>query len=276
VTIDSHQHFWRYSAAEYPWIPVDSPLQRDWLPADLESLQRPIGFDGSVAVQARQSLEETHWLLDLADAHPRVLGVVGWADLRAPGLDDVLHALAARQRLRGLRHVAQDEPDDEFLARPEFIRGVGRLHAFGLAYDILIYPRQLPAALRLVESLPDQTFILDHVAKPYIRKGEIQPWRDQIRALAAHPKVFCKVSGMVTEADHARWTPEQLQPYVDVVMDAFGPGRLMFGSDWPVCLLGASYARWFEAASGLLKGLSPADRAAVFGGNAQQAYGLKE
>lgn len=243
MRLDSHQHFWNYSAAEYPWIPHGSPLQRSWLPPDLARLHEPLGFAGSIAVQARQSVEESRWLLDLSDTHPGILGVVGWVDLQSESVEADLERFAPHPRWVGVRHVVQDEPDDEFLLRPAFQRGIARLRQFNLTYDLLIYPRQLPAAITLVGRFPEQRFVLDHIAKPVIRERRLSPWTDQIRELARNPNVVCKVSGMVTEADPRHWTPADLRPYLDVVFEAFGPRRLMFGSDWPVCLLAADYAR---------------------------------
>lgn len=274
MRIDSHQHFWRHSAAEYPWIPVGTPLHRDWLPADLARIHAPLSFDGSIAVQARQSTAESDWLLGLADADPRVKGVVGWVDLRAPQAEADLERLAAHPRFVGVRHVAQDEPDDGFLARPGFVRGVGLLARFGLVYDLLVYERQLPAAIELVRQLPSQPFVLDHVAKPRIRAGELSPWRERIRELARHDNVVCKVSGMVTEADHAGWKPADLAPYLDVVLEAFGPRRLMFGSDWPVCLLAASYERVLATAEEFTRGWAKDDVDAFFGGTCAAFYGV--
>jgi L-fuconolactonase len=275
MRLDAHQHFWRYRAAEYPWIPAGSPLHRDWLPADLAPLQRPLNFDGSIAVQARQSLAESDWLLGLADADPRVKGVVGWVDLRSPQVDADLERLAAHPRFCGVRHVAQDEPDDQFLARPEFVAGVARLARYELTYDLLIYPRQLPAALELVRQLPEQPFVLDHLAKPDLRHGTLSPWREQIRELARHPHVLCKVSGLVTEADHQHWQPAQFQPFLDVVFEAFGPRRLMYGSDWPVCLLAASYAEAEGLVRDYARGLDATDSAAFWGGNCADFYGVR-
>ena len=272
--LDSHQHFWRYSPEEYPWIPAGSALGRDWLPHDLDALQKPLGLDGSIAVQARQSLAESDWLLGLADANPRVRGVVGWVDLRSPDVGRDLARLARHPKFVGVRHVVQDEPEDDFILGAAFMEGIRRLREFDLAYDILIYPRQLPATLRLVERFPDQPFVLDHIAKPFIKRGTIQPWANHIRALSQFPNVLCKVSGMVTEADHDRWKPEDFAPYLDVVAEVFGPGRLMFGSDWPVCRLAASY----EAVEGLVRdhfrGWGAREQAAFWGGNCAAFYGV--
>lgn len=274
MKIDAHQHFWRYDAAQYPWIPAGSPLHRDWLPADLAKLQAPLGFDGSVAVQARQGIEESDWLLGLADADPRVKAVIGWVDLRSPDVAKDLERLARHPRFAGVRHVVQDEPDDDFMIRPDFLRGISLLRQFGLTYDILIYPRQLPAALRLVAQFPEQPFVLDHIAKPGIKDGAMSPWREQIRELARSENVLCKVSGMVTEADHRAWKASDFRPYLDVVFEAFGPSRLMWGSDWPVCLFAAGYEQCLELVSDYAGTLSAADRAGLFGGNCARFYGI--
>ncbi len=274
MRLDSHQHFWRHRAAEYPWIPAGTPLHRDWLPADLATLQRPLGFDGSIAVQARQSLAESDWLLGLADADPRIRGVVGWVDLRSLQVEEDLERLSDHPRFVGVRHVVQDEPDDQFLMRPDFVRGIGLLGRFDLTYDLLLYPRQLPAAIALARAFPSQPFVLDHIAKPPIKTGGLSPWREQIGELAREPNVRCKVSGMVTEADHGAWRPEDFRPYLEVVMEAFGARRLMFGSDWPVCLLAAGYAEVEGLVRDQVRGLDAADSEAFWGGNCAKFYGV--
>lgn len=271
--LDAHQHFWRYSPEEYPWIPPGSLLQRDWLPPDLERIQGALGWSGSIAVQARQSLAETRWLLELAQTHHGIAGVVGWVDLRSADLDSVLESLASHPKWVGVRHVVQDEPDD-FLLREDFARGVSRLRRFGLTYDLLIYPRQLPSAISLVQRFPEQPFVLDHCAKPAIASGQMSPWRADLRRLAALPNVCCKVSGLVTEADWARWNVEALHPYLQEVLEAFGPSRLMWGSDWPVCLHAASYARWWEVCQEWTADWSTGQRDAFFGENAVGFYGI--
>jgi len=275
VKFDSHQHFWSYDPAQYPWIPPGSPLQRNWLPPDLAPLLSAAGLDGCIAVQARQTLEESRWLLELAEHHTIIKGVVGWVDLRSPDLDRDLAALARHPKFRGVRHVVQDEPDVNFMLGAEFLRGIGKLRAHGLTYDILIYPQQLPAAIELAGRFPEQPFVLDHIAKPHIKDGTLEPWQTQIRELAKAPNVLCKVSGMVTEADHATWTAEDFKPYLDVVFEAFGEDRLMYGSDWPVCLYAASYARMFTLIDDYTRGLSSVARDKFFGGNAARFYGLK-
>jgi L-fuconolactonase len=273
MNLDSHQHFWSYDERQYPWIPKGTPVHRDWLPEDLSALQRPLGLDGSIVVQARQTLEESRWLLTLADHDPRIKGVVGWADLRSPAVEEQLAELAKHPRFRGVRHVVQDEKDERFMQGAEFRRGIGSLKKYGLTYDILVYARQLPSAIELVREFPDQPFVLDHIAKPSIKAGIIEPWRTQMRELARAPRLMCKVSGMVTEADQNTWKPSDLQPYLDVVLECFGPERIMWGSDWPVCLLAASYERVFEVVKEYTKGLTETQRAAVFGGNCERFYG---
>jgi len=270
--IDAHQHFWEYDREQYPWIPVGSPLERDWLPADLACEQSPLDLHGSIAVQARQSLEETRWLLGLAGESELIRGVVGWVDLRSDRVEAELADLSRNPKLVGVRHVAQDEPDDWFLSRADFSRGVGHLQQFGLTYDLLIYPRQLSAAIELVRQHPAQPFVLDHIAKPEIRSGSMEPWREQIRELAQLPNVCCKLSGMVTEADHKSWTPDGLRPYLDVVFEAFGVERLMWGSDWPVCLLAARYEQVHGVVEEYTHSLSSEAREAIFGGNAVRFY----
>jgi len=274
MRIDAHQHFWRYRPDTHAWIDDSMiALRRDFLPADLHPLLRAAGFDGCIAVQAQQDVAETEWLLGLASQHPFICGVVGWVDLRAPDVRDRLSRLAAHPGLRGIRHVVQDEPDG-FMLRADFQRGVAALAEFDLAYDILIYARQLPEALRLVAAFPGQRFIVDHIAKPDIRAGAIDSWRTGITALARHDNVSCKLSGMVTEADWGAWTPAALEPYIDVAIDAFGPERLMIGSDWPVCTLAGTYEQVIAAASERVETRLPRAVEDVFGGNAARFYRL--
>lgn len=275
MKIDAHQHFWQYNPDEYGWIgPGMETLKQDRLPADLDEVAKPIGVKSSIAVQARQSLEETLWLLELAGRYPAIQGVVGWVDLRSPGVEGQLEQLAANPKLRGVRHVVQDEPDDEFMLRPEFQRGIAALAAWGLTYDILIFARHLPAACDLVARFPDQPFVLDHIAKPPIKDGILEPWDRDIRRLASFPNVWCKVSGMVTEADWQHWQAADLYPYLDVVFEAFGTDRLMFGSDWPVCTLAGTYDQVAGIMSDYVQTLSQHEQAAVWAGTAKSFYGL--
>jgi L-fuconolactonase len=275
MRLDSHQHFWRYDAQQYPWIAPGSPLQRDWLPPDLAPLLAAEKLDGCIAVQARQTIEESHWLLELAEHHSIVKGVVGWVDLRSPGVAKDLAALAPHPKFCGVRHVVQDEPDVNFMLGAEFQRGIGKLREFKLAYDILIFPRQLPAAIELARRFPEQPFVLDHIAKPPIMDGTLSPWREQIRELAKSPNVLCKVSGMVTEADLAAWKPADFRPFLDVVFEAFGEERLMYGSDWPVCLRAAKYAQVYQLVADYAQKLSDAAKEKIFGGNAARFYRVK-
>jgi L-fuconolactonase len=274
VRIDSHQHFWRFNPEDYGWMKSDWPIRRDFLPADLEPELRACNLDGCVAVQARQSLAESRWLLDLAEGASIIRGVVGWVDLCSPSITKQLEEFAPHPRFVGVRHVVQDEPDDEFMLRPDFLRGIAALREFGLTYDLLIFPRQLPAAIALVQKFPEQPFVLDHLAKPQIKDGVLSPWREQVRELSKLPNVSCKVSGMVTEADWQAWRADDFKPYLDVVFEAFGPDRLMFGSDWPVCLLAGSYERVFGLMRDYVGQLGTDSDTKFFGANAVKFYGL--
>ena len=275
MAIDSHHHFWSYNPREYGWIQETmSVLRRNFLPADLKTEIAPAGIEGVVSVQARQSLAETEWLLELAQGNDFICGVVGWVPLRSSELPSELQRLAGRTKLKAVRHVLQDEPDDDFMLRPDFDRGIAALREFGLRYDILIFERHLPQAIQLVDRHPELTFILDHIAKPRIKENVLSPWLANLADLARRPNVYCKLSGLVTEADHRSWTEAQLRPYLDAALEAFGPRRLMFGSDWPVCLLACEYGRWFRIVCDFASSLSSSDRARLLGGTAVEAYGL--
>jgi L-fuconolactonase len=275
MKIDAHQHFWKYSAAEYEWIDDSmAGLQHDFLPRDLEPLLAASGFGGSIAVQARQSLEETRWLLELAAQSDFIRGVVGWVDLCSPEIGAQLENLAQDKKLVGVRHVVQGEPDDEFMLRPAFRRGIGLLNQFGLAYDLLLYPRHLPVAAKLVRQFPEQRFVLDHIAKPRIAESVLQPWARDIRELAKAPNVACKLSGMVTEARWKQWKPADFRPYLETVLEAFGPARLMIGSDWPVCTVSADYGETMGLVTGFIESLSVEECNGILGGNCVRAYGL--
>lgn len=276
VRIDAHQHFWRYDPTAYPWI--DERMQRiarDFLPTDLQPLLTECGLDGAIAVQARQSLDETHFLVELAQQHDCVKAVVGWADLCADDLDATLDELCQHQQLRGLRHIVQDEPDDQFLLRNDFQSGVQKLADRDLVYDILIYPRQLDAAVSFVASLPDQPFVLDHLAKPDIKNQDTAAWQLGFEGLAQFEQVSCKISGMVTEAEWNGWKPDDFRTYLDVALESFGIDRLMFGSDWPVCLLAADgYREVYQLAADWASQLSEHEQQKLFGDNAVRVYGL--
>jgi len=273
MRIDAHQHFWRYSAEEYDWIDDSmASLRRDFVPLDLKPELDAAGFDACIAVQARQTLGETRWLLALADENPFIAGVIGWVDLRAESVREQLAELSENPRLVGVRHVVQAEPDDRFLLRPDFLRGIAALQEFDLTYDILIYPRHLPVAVEFVSRFPQQHFVLDHLAKPFIKAQTIEPWASNIRELARFPNVFCKVSGMVTEADWTSWKPEHFQPYLETALQAFAPDRLMIGSDWPVCRVAGSYSKVMSLVIEFLDQHAPDAREKLLGGNAQRAY----
>ena len=249
-------------------------LRRDFLIEHLRPLAGTAGVTGLVAVQACQSIEETSLLLAQADQHEEILGVVGWVPLAAPDAGDAIERLAGRRKLRGVRYLLQDEPDDEYMLRGDFNEGISRLRTFGLAYDLLVFERHLPATLTFVDRHPQQVFVLDHMAKPRIREGVLSPWKELMAELAARPNVYCKVSGLVTEADWALWTEADLRPYCDVALSTFGPKRLMFGSDWPVLTLGCAYGRWVETFRSLCAALTPEERAWIDERTAREAYGL--
>jgi len=276
IRLDSHQHFWRYDDQQYSWIPKGSPLHRDWLPNDLAPLLAKTGLDGCIAVQARQTIEESRWLLTLAGDSPIIKGVVGWVDLQAETVENELVELSKRPQFVGVRHVVQDEPDANFMLRPNFLRGIGKLKKFRLTYDLLVFPKQLPAAIELVNRFPEQPLVLDHIAKPPIKSSVLSPWREQIRELAKAPNVCCKVSGMVTEADQTNWKFDDFKPYLDVVFEAFGEDRLMYGSDWPVCLLAGSYESVLGLVADYTRNLSDVVRNKFFGGNTARFYGIKD
>ncbi|MGH9390715.1 MAG: amidohydrolase family protein [Vicinamibacteria bacterium] len=276
MRLDSHQHFWSYSEREYDWIDERmSRIRRDFAPSDLEPILRRNGFDGSVAVQVRQSLEETEYLLRLADEHDFIRGVVGFVDLRSPGARRDLERLSEHTRFRGVRHVVQAEPDDRFLLRDDFLRGVALLRDLGLTYDILVYHRHLPAVIDFVARFPEHRLILDHMGKPAIAKAELEPWASSIRKLGKNENLYCKLSGLVTEADWSGWKKADFALYLEIVLESFGPRRLLFGSDWPVATLAASYEKVVEIVEDFLDPLSSAEKDAVFGGNAADFYRLE-
>jgi L-fuconolactonase len=273
--IDAHHHLWCYEKEGYAWIgPQMTTLARDFLPDDLQRELTGSGVHGSVAVQARQSLDETRWLLDLAADSSVIRGVVGWAPIASPEFPGTLEGLQPFGKLKGLRHVIQDEPDDEFILRPGFNAGIALLKQHALVYDILIFERHLRAAISFVDRHPGQIFVLDHAAKPRIRERQLEPWRSNMRELARRENVYCKVSGLVTEAHWTEWGPADLQPYMDVVLEAFGPRRLMAGSDWPVCLLAATHQKWFSTLQSFIAPLSSAEQEMILGGVATEVYSL--
>ena len=277
MKIDSHQHFWSYDPVHYDWIDASMrSIRRDFLPADLAPLATAVGITGTVAVQARQSLIETDWLLDLADVHPSLIkGVVGWVPLREHGalIGPILDAYAGRPALKGVRHVLQGEPD-AYLADPSFNTALAQLAPRGLTYDLLVFARQLPAAIALVDRHPGLPIVLDHIAKPVVQGPPPAEWVKQLRELARRPHACCKLSGVVTEVPGWQWTPGLLRPYFDIALEAFGPSRLMFGSDWPVCQVAANYADWHRFVETCVAPLSVSERTAILGENAVRFYRL--
>lgn len=270
--IDAHQHFWRFDPAVHGFIDESMPvLRRDYLPAHLAPELSERGLDGCIAVQAPETLAETRFLLELADAHDFVRGVVGWVDLRAPNLDEVLAELGEHPSLVGIRHIVQSAPDAIF-EDAAFWRGVGQLAEHDLGYDVLVYERQLPLVYPRLAELPDMTLVLDHAGKPNLREPNIAAFLRQLAPLARLPNVVCKLSGLVTEAKWSSWSAEELRPVLDGALGLFGTERLLFGSDWPVCLLAASYGEVFDIIDDYFRGFSDSERAAVFGGNALRAY----
>lgn len=277
MNIDSHHHFWKYTADEYPWISTGMErLARDYLPADLIKATQPHDITGSVAVQARQTIQETEWLLELAANYSFIRGVVGWVDLRSPSVIEDLERFSENDKFVGVRHVVQDEPDPRFLLGNDFVRGLRYLPAYNLTYDILVFPHQLPAAYELVKMLPDQPFVLDHMAKPDIEHHAISEWKRHFNALSEHENVVCKLSGLVTEANWNVWQQHDFTPYLDVALEAFGPERLLYGSDWPVCLLSAEYAEVLCIANSLIDRVSLHEAKAIRGTNATKFYGLQD
>jgi len=276
VRIDAHQHFWIYNRRDYTWMSEKMDLlRRDYLPPDLAPLLARPEITSTIAVQARQSVEETEWLLQLADQTPFIRGVVGWVDLLSPRLDEQLEKFSQHPRLVGVRHVVHDEPDDRFMARDDFLRGVGRLRKLGLTYDLLLFPRHLSLACEVVQRFPDQPFVLDHISKPLIKDHQIEPWASDLRRLAQFDNVFCKISGMVTEADWNRWQAADLTPYLDIVLECFGTKRLMVGSDWPVCTLAGRYETVLGVTADYLAQLSSPEQADIWHYNAERFYRIQ-
>lgn len=276
LKIDAHQHFWLYEPIRDAWITDDMRvIQRNFMPTELSAILAQCRIAGCVAVQADQSERETMFLLELADRYRFIAGVVGWVDLQAPNIEERLTAFAQFPKLKGFRHIVQGEEDPDFLARPAFLRGIRALGKHGLTYDILIKPHQLNAAIEFVGRFPDQAFVIDHLAKPYIEKGISEPWAEQMRTLASFDNVTCKLSGLVTEANHKRWQVADFKFYVQHLLEIFGADRLMFGSDWPVCLLGAQYEQVVDVLASQLTSLSAVEQEAIWGGTAVRFYDLQ-
>jgi len=275
MRIDSHQHFWKYHPVKEAWITDDMKIiQRDFLPADLLPMLQENNIDGCVAVHADQSEDETNFLLQLADKNEFVKGVVGWVDLQSTNLEERLEHFSQYKKLKGFRHIVQSEPQDDFLLRDAFCKGIEKLSKYNFTYDILIFPKHLPYATKFVQRFPEQTFVLDHLAKPDFKKADFLEWEKGIRALADYPNVSCKVSGMVTEADWKNWTADDFTYCLDVVTEAFGINRLMFGSDWPVCLLAASYQEMSNIVHRYYTQFSIDEQQKIWGKNAIDFYHL--
>lgn len=273
-SIDSHQHFWYYNPAKHDWVTDDmAVIRKDFLPADLYPLLQANDVAGCVAVQAEQTEEETDFLLKLSDEHSFIKGIVGWVDLAS---DDLRSRLAYYQqfvKLKGFRHILQGEAP-EYMLGPDFLKGISLLQEAGFVYDILIFPQHLTAACELVKQFPDQRFVIDHLAKPYIKSGIIDQWKKDIRSIAQYPNVHCKISGMVTEADFVNWKQADMQPYIDVVVESFGTNRIMYGSDWPVCLVAANYAQTIGIVKKYFSTFSENEQDMFFRKNAEEFYQL--
>lgn len=276
MRIDAHNHFWQYDPVIHAWIDEGMrTIRRDFLPEDFQAILAESGISGTVAVQADQSMKETHFLLEMASRYDIIKGVVGWVDLQADDLEQQLEAISSNKHLVGIRHIVQAEPDPEFMLGTKVQTGLKKLSGFGMTYDLLIFPHQLHQAIQTVRNLPDQAFVLDHIAKPYIKEGKMDAWKGEMHKLALSDNVMCKLSGMVTEADWQNWKEEDFTPYLDVVVEAFGPERVMFGSDWPVCKLAADYEQVLGLLDSYFRDFSVTEREKIFGGNAIQFYGLK-
>lgn len=275
MIIDSHQHFWNYNTERHSWINNEmAVIRRDFLPKDLETVFIENGIDGCVAVQADQTLEETNFLLDLAKENDFIKGVVGWADLRSNEIDILLEKYNSKEKLKGWRHVVQEEQDHNFLIRPDFLRGISYLEKYDYVYDILIFPHQLGATLEFVKKFPNQKFVIDHIAKPYIKDGFYEGWAVLMKEIAKQENVYCKLSGMITEANYKTWKPEEIHPYMILALDAFGSERLMFGSDWPVSLVAGNYSQVKTLVTDFITSLSASEQKMIMAENAIEFYNL--
>lgn len=273
--IDAHQHFWKFDPVRDSWITEDmAAIRKDFLPSNLAPLLKQNGFDGCVVVQSDQSEMENAFQLQLAEENDFIKGIVGWVDLQHPHVEERLSYYRRFEKMKGFRHVLQGETKRDLMLQPEFKKGIGRLNKFGFTYDILVFPDQLDYIKELVAEFPDQRFVIDHMAKPYIKFRKVSDWRNDMQDLAQFENVWCKVSGMVTEADWMNWSPNDFHPYLDVVVEAFGVNRLLFGSDWPVCLIAADYAAVLELVSDYFSGFSKHEQENIFGNNAVEFYKL--
>jgi len=275
MIIDAHHHLWQFNTDDYGWMDDSmSILKQDYLPADLEKQLSSANVSGTVAVQARQNLEETRWLLEMAGRHPFIKGIVGWVDLCSEQLNAQLDEFGRDPRLVGVRHVIHDEPDDDFMLRPAFLKGMEKLVQYNLTYDLLLFPKHLQRAVELVSLFPELRFVLDHISKPFIKSGILDPWREDMASLAVQPNVWCKISGMVTEAHPENWKYEDFLPYLDTVVEAFGTDRIMLGSDWPVCRLAGEYNQIMDIPALYFEDLDPVEKEKVFRLNCVECYEL--
>jgi len=275
MIIDSHQHFWKYDPHRDSWIDENmKTLRRDFLPKDLAPILEKNGINGCIAVQADQSEHETEFLLSLAKNNSFIKGVVGWVDLRADNIEERLAHYSSNNLLKGVRHIVQAEPGD-FMLGEKFQYGISLLAQFGLTYDILVFPPQLPATIQFVNKFPSQKFVIDHMAKPNIKKGEMVAWKNNMEELAKSPNIYCKISGLVTEADWKNWKKEDFSPYLDLIFKAFGTNRIMFGSDWPVCKLAAEYHQQLEIIESYISSFSIEDKKKIMGENTIRFYNIK-
>ncbi len=274
MRIDSHQHFWKYNETDYVWMnDQHTILKKDFLPEDLLPLLQVVQLDGCIAVQARQMLAETDFLLKLAQNNSCIKGVVGWIPFYEANAEGLVEQYADQDKMVGFRHVVHDEPDDQFILRPDFNNGIKCLSKYSLCYDLLIFEKHLPQTIEFVDQHPELSMVIDHIAKPRIRLNDFDhTWANNIKRLAERENVTCKLSGMVTEVIHNTWNPELLKPYFDVVLETFGPDRIMFGSDWPVCLLQSTYTKWVETVSSFITPLTHAEQEAIMGGTAERVY----
>lgn len=277
MVLDSHQHFWKYEPVKHEWIDdAMSVIRKDFLPQDLQKVYAENGIDGCIAVQADQTLEETDFLLDLADKNDFIKGIVGWVDLRAENIEEILEKYSKSSKLKGFRHVVQGEPDHNFLLRPDFLRGIAALEKHNFTYDILVFPHQLGAVLELVKRFPNQKFVIDHIAKPYIKDGFYDGWAALMFEIGKCKNVYCKLSGMATEADYNTWTAEQITPYMKLVLVSFGWKKVMFGSDWPVCLVAGNYKKIKQLVTEFIAQLSSTEQASIMGENAKIFYSINQ
>jgi L-fuconolactonase len=275
MVIDSHQHFWKYEPVKHSWIDDDmSVIRKNFSPSDLAKVYQENGINGCIAVQADQTLEENDFLIDLASKNDFIKGIVGWVDLRSENIEEALEKYSKHNIVKGFRHVVQGESDYNFLLRPNFLRGISLLERYNFTYDILVFPHQLGAVLEFVKQFPKQKFVIDHIAKPYIKDGFFEGWASQMKSISKQENVYCKMSGMITEADYNTWTLEQLNPYMDLILKVFGSNRIMFGSDWPVCLVAGNYKQVKEIVTNFIVKLSDSEQRGIMGNNALNFYNI--